>query len=81
MSMTAAMTLNDLRRRGSAALLAELGPVGFVRYIQQFSAGRGDYTREHQQLADSLTLDQAWSLVTGDKSSTIELRCSGSDSQ
>ena len=63
MTTTATMTLNDVRRRGAAALLAELGPVGFVRYLQQFSTGHGDYTRDHQRLADSLSLDQAWSLV------------------
>lgn len=61
--MSNTMTLNEVRRRGSAALLEELGPVGFVRYLQQFSSGRGDYTVEHQQWADKLTLDQAWKIV------------------
>ncbi len=59
------MTLNEVRRRGSAALLNELGPIGFIRYLQQFTSGQGDYTRQHQQLATELTLDQAWSLVEG----------------
>ena len=81
MSMTIAMTLNDVRRRGSAVLLAELGPVGFVRYLQQFTAGRGDYTLEHQRLADTLTLDQVWSLVENCRPSDDEQQPSGSDTQ
>jgi hypothetical protein len=39
-------TLDELRRRGTAALLSALGPLGMVRFLQQFDSGQGDYTRD-----------------------------------
>jgi hypothetical protein len=48
------MTQNEARERGYAALLKELGPVGYVRFIQQFQAGKGDYSKERHALLDQL---------------------------
>lgn len=41
-------TLNPItiRKRGLQALAKALGPVGMVRFLQQFEGGTGDYTRE-----------------------------------
>ena len=36
----------DIRNAGMQALVAALGPVGFARFLQQFSNGSGDYTKE-----------------------------------
>lgn len=46
--MTDALTasLEEIRAAGLEVLARELGPVGLVRFIQQFEGGRGDYTRE-----------------------------------
>jgi hypothetical protein len=51
------MTPSEIRAKGYAALLRELGPEGYVRFLQQFTPGRGDYTKERQQWADKLTMD------------------------
>jgi hypothetical protein len=42
-------TLEDIREKGVRALLDSLGPVGMIRFLQQFETGSGDYTveREH----------------------------------
>jgi hypothetical protein len=40
----------ELRRRGFDALVAALGWVNAVRFIQQYEASRGDYTRERETL-------------------------------
>ena len=40
------LTLEEIRRRGIEALAAELGPVGMVRFLQQFETGRGDYSQD-----------------------------------
>ena len=49
------MTLEDIRRKGYEALVRELGPVGMIRFLQQFETGRGDYTQErHDWLTESL---------------------------
>lgn len=43
-------TLNPgtLRELGLKALAKALGPVGMVRFLQQFETGAGDYTRERK---------------------------------
>jgi hypothetical protein len=40
----------DLRRLGFEALVAALGWVNAVRFLQQYETSRLDYTRERQQL-------------------------------
>lgn len=42
------MTLEEIRQVGLEALVRELGPVGTVRFLQQFETGRGDYTVERE---------------------------------
>jgi len=43
------MTLEQIRLTGLAALARELGPVGMVRFLQQFETGRGDYSMERHR--------------------------------
>jgi hypothetical protein len=40
------MSLEEIRQIGLEALSRELGPVGMVRFLQQFETGYGDYTAE-----------------------------------
>lgn len=40
----------ELRRRGFETLVASLGWVNAVRFIQQYECGQHDYTRERDQL-------------------------------
>jgi len=49
------MTLEDIRRKGYEVLARELGPVGMIRFLQQFETGNGDYTEErHEWLTESV---------------------------
>jgi len=43
------LTLNEIRVMGFEALLRELGPVGTIRFIQQYETGRGNYTRDRRK--------------------------------
>jgi hypothetical protein len=52
-----AMTPEELRLAGLDALRRELGPVGMVRFLQQFATSAGDYSRERHQWLDGWTLD------------------------
>lgn len=45
----AAMTLEQIRLTGLKALSRDLGPVGLVRFLQQFETGHGDYTAERHR--------------------------------
>ena len=46
---TQTMNPVDLRKAGLEAIAKALGPLGMVRFLQQFETGRGDYTRERIQ--------------------------------
>ena len=52
---TADTPLEEILDRGYRALLRELGPAGFIQFIQHFGNGTGDYTAErHQWLTASV---------------------------
>ena len=38
-----------IRKVGLEAVAKKLGPLGMVRFLQQFETGRGDYTKERDQ--------------------------------
>ena len=46
------MTLEQIRLAGLEALIRELGPVGMVRFLQQFETGKGDYSVERHRWLD-----------------------------
>jgi hypothetical protein len=46
------MSREEIRIAGLKALEKELGPVGMVRFLQQFELGEGDYTRERKKLLE-----------------------------
>jgi hypothetical protein len=46
------MTLDQIRTAGMRALARELGPVGMVRFLQQFETGDGDYSVERHDCLD-----------------------------
>ena len=49
----------QIRRQGLEALMRTLGPVGTVRFLQQFDTGRGDYTRDREQWLEDITVQDA----------------------
>ena len=48
---------NEIRKMGLQALTEVLGPVGMLRFIQQYESGYGDYTEEKTQKPD-LTIEE-----------------------
>jgi hypothetical protein len=46
-----------IRRKGVEALTNALGPLGMVKFIQQFGGGYGDYTQERKELLAGITMD------------------------
>ena len=44
--ITTATPLNEIRQVGLEALLERLGPVGMIRFLQQYETGYGNYTAE-----------------------------------
>ena len=52
----------EIRMIGIQALRNALGPVGTVRFIQQYDMGYGDYTRERHEEPD-ISLDEIDNLL------------------
>ena len=49
-------TQNEIIRQGYDALINSLGVTDTIRFIQYFSPGKGDYTKERHQWLDEKTL-------------------------
>lgn len=45
-----------IRKRGLEALAKALGPVGMVRFLQQYEGGVGDYTKERREWLKDFTV-------------------------
>jgi hypothetical protein len=52
------MTLYEIQQAGLAALSRELGPVGFVRFMQMYEQGSGDYTKERSAWLDNQSIEE-----------------------
>jgi hypothetical protein len=44
-----AKTLNEIRIKGFRVLVKNLGPADAIRFIQSYTHGSGDYTRERKK--------------------------------
>lgn len=55
---TRSRSLNDIRDAGISVLTRELGAADTIRFLQQFSSGSGDYTRERKDLLRGVTMDE-----------------------
>jgi len=67
--MNAAVNANNLpeiRKIGLQALKEALGPVGMVRFMQQYENGYGDYTEEKYQQPD-LSVEEIDIILKTDK--------------
>ena len=60
---TQTLAPDEVRVRGVRALRRELGPAGMVQFMQQFTHGRGDYTKERHRILDKFTVDQIFNEI------------------
>jgi hypothetical protein len=51
------MTLAQIQNKGLDLLARELGPVGLIRFLQQFESGFGDYTAERDEWLGQPTVE------------------------
>lgn len=58
MKITRTTTLHEIRKMGYSALARELGPYGLLRFLQQYEAGSGDYTRDRHLWLGDPTLNE-----------------------
>lgn len=58
------MTTGQIRNHGLEALRRELGVVGMVRFLQQFSNGEGDYSVDRHQWLDNLSREEVLAQIS-----------------
>ncbi len=56
-------SLSEITQQAFALLAKELGITDTVRFLNQFTAGYGDYTMERDTLFADLTLDEILSAI------------------
>lgn len=49
--------LEKIRREGLKALKDKLGVEGMIKFIQMYSDGKGDYTKERTEILKDITID------------------------
>jgi len=59
------MSLNQIREVGLEALTKTLGPVGMVRFLQQFQGGKGDYTKNREKWLKGISLQSILKEIKG----------------
>lgn len=61
--LSARLSQDEIHETGLEVLSSELGPVGMVRFIQQFDKGSGDYTAERAQLRAGMTVGDVMTAI------------------
>ena len=49
---------SQIRSAGFDALVRELGPIGAIHFMRQFSSGYGDYTSERDKYVGKYTFEE-----------------------
>ena len=62
--------LTEVARQALEVLTRELGAADTARFIGQFTAGTGDYTRDRDAMFDGQSLDQLVSAIQARKEVT-----------
>jgi len=59
--------ISEISRRATNVLFKELGVVDTIRFLNQFSVGQGDYTKEREEWLGNLSIDDAISQIKNHK--------------
>ncbi len=59
--------ISEISRQATHILFREMGVVDTIRFLNQFSVGRGDYTKERGNWLDDISLDEAISQIKAGK--------------
>lgn len=66
--------ISEISRRATDILFKEMGVVDTIRFLNHFSVGRGDYTREREKWLGEITLDGAISQIKAGKNKALRDR-------
>ena len=59
--------VSEISRRATHILFKEMGVVDTIRFLNQFSVGRGDYTKERDNWLHDISMDDAIAQIKAEK--------------
>ena len=59
--------VSEISRRATYILFKEMGVVDTIRFLNQFSVGRGDYTKERDSWLGDISMDDAIAQIKAGK--------------
>ena len=62
--------ISEISRRATRILFKEMGVVDTIRFLNQFSIGQGDYTKEREKWLSDITMDEAISQIKAERGNT-----------
>jgi predicted transcriptional regulator len=65
--------ISEISRRATCILFKEMSVVDTIRFLNQFSVGRGDYTKERENWLGEITLNDAVSQIKAGKNKTQQV--------
>jgi hypothetical protein len=64
---TTARSISEINRQATHILFKEMGVVETIRFLNQFSTGRGDYTKDRRKWLDKITMNDAIAQIKAGK--------------
>ena len=64
--------VSEISRRATHILFKEMGVVDTIRFLNQFSVGRGDYTKERNTWLDDISMDDAIARIKAEKNKALQ---------
>lgn len=58
---------SKIKKRGMEALTRELGAAGMAQFMQQFSSGHGDYTKDRRKSLKGLSVNDIYNDIKARK--------------
>jgi len=61
--------ISEISRRATRILVEEMGVVDTIRFLNQFSIGQGDYTKEREKWLGEISLDDVMTQIKAGRKS------------
>ncbi len=62
--------IHEINRQATHILFKEMGVVETIRFLNQFSVGQGDYTKDRRKWLDKITMEDAIAQMKSGKKNT-----------
>ncbi len=64
--------VSEISRRATHILFKEMGVADTIRFLNQFSVGRGDYTKERNTWLDDISMDDVIARIKAEKNKALQ---------